>query len=236
LAWAAGLTTLSGVASLVEATTAKQCPPFDPHGQRFDQSHFYGRFCRMILMCDPLLLLFSENDVKKCRDQLCRFTKDTSTKRSEKVSDRDLWEAKRVVEGALDNPNPDEVGDFVPHPFRMSGFVPFNIPISVSMIAAQSTLPLLFWAWVNQSQNAMVNYYNRNPSSDMSTGTILKSYAAAVGSALAVAFGLASAIQKKYPPEQAKALLKWVSRFCDFQFNCLCAEHRSTEKFLRGYS
>jgi sideroflexin-5 len=45
----------------------------------------------------------------------------------------------------------------------------------------------------------------------MSNETLLKSYSAAVGSALLVAFGLATAIQKKYPPARAVQLLRWVA-------------------------
>ena len=45
----------------------------------------------------------------------------------------------------------------------------------------------------------------------MTNETLIKSYSAAVGSALAVAFGLATFIQKRYPAEQAKALMKWVA-------------------------
>ena len=90
-------------------------------------------------------------------------------------------------------------------------YVPFNGPICVAMVASQSTPALLFWSWVNQSQNALVNYFNRNASSPMTNETLLKSYSAAVGSALVVAFGLATAIQKRYSPEQAKALLRWVA-------------------------
>jgi len=79
------------------------------------------------------------------------------------------------------------------------------------MVASQSTPALLFWSWANQSQNALVNYYNRNASSPMTNETLAISYAAAVGSSLIVAFGLATAIQRKYPPAQAKQLLKWVA-------------------------
>lgn len=99
----------------------------------------------------------------------------------------------------------------MPHPFRMSGYAPFNGPICVAMVASQSTSALLFWSWVNQSQNALVNFYNRNAASEMSNETLAKSYAAAVGSALAVAFGLATFIQRRYSPAQAKNLLKWVA-------------------------
>jgi O-antigen/teichoic acid export membrane protein len=79
------------------------------------------------------------------------------------------------------------------------------------MVASQSTSALLFWSWMNQSQNALVNYYNRNASSPMTNETLAKSYAAAVGSALTVAFGLATFIQKRFEPQQAKNLLRWVA-------------------------
>ena len=79
------------------------------------------------------------------------------------------------------------------------------------MVASQSTSALLFWSWVNQTQNALVNYYNRNASSEMTNETFAMSYAAAVGSSLTVAFGLATFIQKRYSPAQAKNLLKWVA-------------------------
>lgn len=45
----------------------------------------------------------------------------------------------------------------------------------------------------------------------MSNQTLLISYSAAVGSALTVAFGLATFIQKRYPAAQAKALMKYVA-------------------------
>jgi hypothetical protein len=93
----------------------------------------------------------------------------------------------------------------------MSGYVPYNGPICVSMVAATSTMPLLFWSWANQSQNALVNYYNRNASSPMSNETLMKSYSAAVGSALVVALGLSSFVQKRYSPAQAKQLMKYVA-------------------------
>jgi len=118
-----------------------------------------------------------------------------------------LWESKRIVDAAL---HPD-TGETVPAPFRMSGYVPFNGPICVAMVVSSSTPALLFWNWVNQSQNALVNYFNRNASSTLSNETLAKSYAAAVGSSLAVAFGLATLIQKRYDPATASRLLRFVA-------------------------
>jgi len=76
---------------------------------------------------------------------------------------------------------------------------------------SSSTAALLFWSWVNQSQNALVNYYNRNACSKVSTETLPFSYFAAVGSALAVVFGLCSFIQGHYSDETAHALLRFVA-------------------------
>lgn len=45
----------------------------------------------------------------------------------------------------------------------------------------------------------------------MSTSTLATSYAAAVGSALGVAFGLATALKRRYGPAQAKQLMRWVA-------------------------
>ena len=45
----------------------------------------------------------------------------------------------------------------------------------------------------------------------MTNETLLKSYTAAVGSALVVAFGLSTFVQKRYAPEQAKQMMKFVA-------------------------
>lgn len=93
----------------------------------------------------------------------------------------------------------------------MAGYVPFNGPVCVGMMLASSTPAILFWQWLNQSQNAMVNYFNRNPSAPMSTETIVSSYAGAVTMAMTVAFGLSFIIKKRVDPKRAETLLKFVA-------------------------
>ena len=200
LAAAAGVGTVSAVTAVVECTSP--VPKSDPNGQRFSQETFGGRFARMLLACDPRLLLYSDDYVHQCASVLAN----AALYDDPAYNDRALWEAKRVFEAAC--PDGETI---IPRPFRMSGFVPYNGPICVAIVASQSTFPLLFWSWVNQSQNALVNYYNRNASSPMANATLAMSYGAAVGSALIVAFGLATAIQRHYSPQQAKQLLQWVA-------------------------
>lgn len=118
-----------------------------------------------------------------------------------------LWEAKRIYESAM-----NDSGAIVPRPFRMSGYVPYNGPICVMMISSTTTMSILMWSWINQSQNAFVNYYNRsNSSQPINMYTFLQSYTIAVSSALCVAFGLATFIQKRYSPQKAQLLLRYVA-------------------------
>lgn len=79
------------------------------------------------------------------------FTEEDNTK---------LWRDQRIVSASI---HPD-TGDIIPMPFRMSGYVPFNGPISIAMMSSTSTLGLLGCNFLNQSQNAMINYFNRNAS------------------------------------------------------------------------
>jgi hypothetical protein len=135
--------------------TADTCLPYTKNGQRFDQETFTGRFSRMLLACDPRLLLYTEEQVTQAQSLLKEYDGPTTIDNQE--LNRSLWEARRIVDAAV---HPD-TGDIIPRPFRMSGYVPFNGPICVAMVASTSTPSLLFWSWVNQSQNALVNYYVR---------------------------------------------------------------------------
>jgi hypothetical protein len=183
LAAIAGVGVVGAAAQAVEIATADTCLPYtgvasnNANAERFDQSTFSGRFARMLLACDPALLLHTEDTVRASLQSLVKAEEDlatakmtpspvvvsTSTTSTSTTSaatltpseSRTLWEAKRIVDSAI---HPD-TGEVIPRPFRMSGYVPYNGPICVSMVAATSTIPLLFWSWVNQSQNALVNYY-----------------------------------------------------------------------------
>lgn len=208
LALAASMVLVSGATDAVERITSSKVPKYKISGERFDQSTFAGRYCKMLLACDPRLLLYSKEEVRKYRS----LAYDEWTQ--SQYDDRTLWEAKRIADSAL-HPTTQE---WVPRPFRMSGYLPANGPICVAMIASTATLPILFWSWMNQSQNAMINYFNgprseqdENANSDAFTLPLIKSYGIAVASALAVAFGLATYVEGHYAGEEAAELLRFIS-------------------------
>lgn len=81
--------------------------------------------------------------------------------RGEKVtaSNRELWRAQQIKQAIL---HPD-TGEKVFPAFRMSGFVPFGwITVTGMLLPNPSWGTLLFWQWMNQTHNALVNYSNRN--------------------------------------------------------------------------
>jgi hypothetical protein len=196
-------------------------PAYNVNGERYDQSTFLGRYCKMLLACDPRLLLYTENEVRQYRklayvdylDVRSNAIKDDSISVAE--TDRLLWEAKRIADSALH----PETQAWIPRPCRMSGYLPFNGPICIAMISVSSTIPLLFWSWMNQSQNAAVNYFNGPKSANVDgttannvmDGALFKSYSLAVASALIVAFGLSTYVQTNFSGEEATELLRFTA-------------------------
>lgn len=63
------------------------------------------------------------------------------------------------------------------------------------------TVPaVVFWQWVNQSFNALVNYTNRNANSPLTVTQLGVSYVSATTSALVAAIGFKGFCQKRASP------------------------------------
>lgn len=73
--------------------------------------------------------------------------------------------------------------------------------ITGAMLQFYRTVPaIVFWQWVNQSFNALVNYTNRNANSPLSVSQLGVSYASATTSALIAAIGFKGFLQKHASP------------------------------------
>lgn len=96
---------------------------------------------------------------------------------------------------------------------RMSFQVPGGMIITGFMLQFYRTMPaVVFWQWVNQSFNALVNYTNRNAASPTSVRQMALSYFTATTTAVATAVGMnlwtkvcpAGLLWEQWPPEGSR--------------------------------
>eukprot|EP00002_Diphylleia_rotans_P037839 TRINITY_DN8504_c0_g1_i2.p1 TRINITY_DN8504_c0_g1~~TRINITY_DN8504_c0_g1_i2.p1 ORF type:complete len:209 (-),score=36.24 TRINITY_DN8504_c0_g1_i2:70-696(-) len=182
-------------------------PPFSLDKPRYDQTSYWGRVRHFLGVVDPTTLFASEQRIVDAVKMLDDFK---NNRRDPNVTDEQLWEAKKLT-GAVLHPDTQER---IFLPFRMSAFVPMNVPIVLGMITAPTTVAQLGWQVVNQSYNVGVNYANRNASLSLSTSDIAKAYGLAVISSCTVA-GFMSQVNKRLGvaglPPFARALAQGVS-------------------------
>lgn len=137
----------------------------------FDTSTYFGRFRRNRLICNLFIAFYTNGQITKMQkmieDQRQReedqFHRTGQRKVQTSVEDiKSLRRAETVLRTAI---HPD-TGEFIPWPMRMSSFIPVNLPISYGMIiVAPTPFNTIFWQFLNQTYNAMINYGNRNASS-----------------------------------------------------------------------
>jgi len=108
------------------------------------------------------------------------------------ASDADMWEARRKVSSVL---HPD-TGEPIPLPFRMSAFMPVNLPVTAGMLLSTTVPSQLFFQWLNQTYNSAFNYANRNATVPTDYAQLGLSYAVATGTAVGAAFGLGKVVSK----------------------------------------
>ncbi|NXY75364.1 SFXN2 protein, partial [Glareola pratincola] len=196
---------------------------FNVDAPRWDQSTFLGRLKHFLNITDPRTVLVPEEELDRAKALVegCRAGLVPPGSSQEQ-----LLYAKKLYDSAF-HPDSGEKMNLIG---RMSFQVPGGMALTGCMLQFYRTVPaVVFWQWVNQSFNAIVNYTNRNAASPISLRQIGVAYVTATGTALATAVGL-NLYTKRAPP----LLARWVPFAAVAAANCVNIPMMRQQEIING--
>ncbi|CAH0480283.1 unnamed protein product [Peronospora belbahrii] len=165
-------------------------PPVNLDAPRWDQSTYAGRVQHFFATTNPLNVLASDADL----DAAKKLVEEYKAGQHPHVSEDEIWRAKQLVDSAF-HPDTGEKNMLIG---RMAFQVPGNMVITGCMMTFyRSTPAVIFWQFMNQTFNSIVNYTNRNASTGVSQEQLLQAYAAASTASVATALGLNRWVAKR---------------------------------------
>lgn len=160
----------------------------------YDVNTFVGRFKHFAWMTDPRTVVVSSDRLLEAKALVEKYRlgqEPAGTSRD------DVKYAMKLYTSAF-HPDTGELQNFCG---RMSFQVPGGMLITGAMLQFYRTVPaVVFWQFVNQSFNAVVNYTNRNANSATTVTQLGVAYVSATTSALIAAIGCKNYWTKKAPP------------------------------------
>uniref|UniRef100_A0AAV1V247 Sidoreflexin n=1 Tax=Peronospora matthiolae TaxID=2874970 RepID=A0AAV1V247_9STRA len=165
-------------------------PPVNLDAPRYDQSTYVGRAKHFLATTNPLNVLATDTQL----DAAKKLVEEYKAGQHMHLSEDDVWRAKQLVDSAF-HPDTGEKNLLIG---RMAFQVPGNMVITGCMMTFyRSTPAVIFWQFMNQTFNSIVNYTNRNASTGVSQEQLLQAYAAASTASVATALGLNRWVSKR---------------------------------------
>lgn len=201
-----------------------QADHFDITKPLYDQSSFIGRVRHFAFVTDPRTVFATDKQLDEAKDLVNKYK---NGKVPMEMSLEQIIYAKKLYDSSFHPDTGEKQNVFG----RMSFQVPGGMIITGAMLQFYRTSSqVIFWQWVNQSFNAIVNYTNRNANSPLTTTQLGIAYFSATTSALVAALGC-----KKYLATRASPLLqRYVPFIAVASANCVNIPLMRQEEFLRG--
>lgn len=182
---------------------------------RYPQDTYLGRAMHFFSTTNPVNVLASDEELQHAKERVEAYLHNPHPVNKEE--EENLWQAKQLYDSAF---HPD-TGEKNFLPGRMSFQVPGNMLITGCMMTFyQSTPAVVFWQWMNQTFNSIVNYTNRNASTGVTTNQLMQAYVAATGASVASAVALNKWVAKR-PKLQNGVVGRLVPLFAVAAANCV---------------
>ncbi|XP_013397133.1 sideroflexin-2 isoform X1 [Lingula anatina] len=158
---------------------------------RWDQSTFVGRLKYFFWVTDPRAVFKTNKQLDDAKELVALYKEG---KEPEGTTEEQIWYAKKLTLSAF-HPDTGERQNVIG---RMSFQVPGGMLITGCLLQFYRTsAAVVFWQWVNQSFNALVNYTNRNAQASITNQQIAVAYVSATSSAVVTAIGLKTFLSKR---------------------------------------
>ncbi|XP_050090616.1 sideroflexin-2 [Anopheles aquasalis] len=192
----------------------------------WDLNTFSGRLKHYFWITDPRTCFATDDELDRAKELYLTIKAGTIP---QNTTIEEIHYAKKLYESAFHPDSGEKQNVFG----RMSFQMPGGMAITGAMLQwYKTTTGVVFWQWVNQSFNALVNYTNRNANSDLSTTQLAVAYVSATTSALVAAVGYKAYLTKRASP----LFLRYVPFVAVAAANCINIPLMRQNELLHGIS